>query len=148
MQRLFGLNFPNDGYLPGALKHTSAVLGNLFTELFERLDRPSSFGSKSAVANIYHHMPEAVHPELSLRHRDQPLYEATIAFYRKVRNPIFHGQQLSAPDISHLQGVFLHVARLYEWIDYWFDPEKLVKGGKAFPRVYLRPFKEASNGAP
>lgn len=136
-----------EAYLPGALKHTSAVLGNLSKELFERLDHPFSFGSKSAVANIYHHMPEAVHPELSLRHLDQPLYEATIAFYREVRNPIFHGQQLSAPDLSNLQGAFLHVARLYEWIDYWFDPEKLLKGGKEFSGVHLRYPKGASNDA-
>ncbi|MEZ7910984.1 MAG: hypothetical protein QMB55_04100 [Propionivibrio sp.] len=126
-----------EAYLPGALKHTSAVLGNLSKELFEKLDAPFSFGAKSAVANIYHRMPEAVHPELSLRHLEQQLYETTIAFYREVRNPIFHGQQLCNSDLSKIQYAFLHVARIYEWIDHWFDPENLVPGGKALSGAHL-----------
>lgn len=133
-----------EAYLPGALKQTSAGLGSVSKELFAKLDRPFSFGSKSAVANIYHHMPAEVHPELSLQHLDQALYEANVAFYREVRNPIFHGQQLSDPNISSIQNAFLHLAHLYAWIDYWFEPEKLVKGGKTFSGIHLRYQKEAN----
>jgi hypothetical protein len=127
-----------EAYLPGALMHTSAVLENASKQLFAKLKDPFSFGSSSAVANIYHRMPTAVHPELSLRHLDQPLYSRNVVFYKEVRNPIFHGQQLSQPTISSMRGAFLHLAHLYGWIDYWYNPEKLIKGGSVFAAVHLR----------
>lgn len=127
-----------EAYLPGALIHTSAILGNVTGELLTKLKNPFSFGSKLAVANIYHHMPAAVHEELSLRHLDQYLYERTVAFYRLVRNPIFHGKQLDHPEISGIRQTFAMLAQLYEWIDYWYNPEKLVPGGGAFAGVRSR----------
>jgi len=127
-----------EAYLPFALVHTSAILGNASKELFAKFKNPFSFGSKSAVANIYDRMPSAVHPELSLRYLDQALYERNVVFYREVRNPIFHGQQLTQPTISSMREAFLHLAQLYKWIDYWYNPEKLIKGGAAFAGVHLR----------
>lgn len=137
-----------EAYLPGALMLTSAVLGNVSKELIAKLKNPFSFGSKSAVENIYHHMPSAVHPELSLRNLDEALYKRNVVFYRKVRNPIFHGQQVSQPSISSMCEAFLHLAHLYEWIDYWYNPEKLIKGGAAFAGVHLRYPKKVTNHAP
>lgn len=127
-----------EAYLPAALIETSAILGNMSAELFAKLRNPFSFGSKSAVANIYHRMPSAVHPELSLKNFDQELYERNVAFYREVRNPVFHGRLLYKPEISGIREAFLHLARLYEWIDYWYDPEKLWPGGAGFKGVHLR----------
>ncbi|MGH9401649.1 MAG: hypothetical protein ACRD2P_06045 [Terriglobia bacterium] len=134
-----------EAYLPGALMHTSSVLGNLSKELVAKLKNPFSFGSKSAVANIYDRMPAAVHPELSLLYLDQDLYGRNVLFYREVRNPLFHGQQLTQPTISSMREAFLHLAHLYAWIDYWFDPEKLIKGGGIFAGVHLRNAKKATN---
>lgn len=127
-----------EAYLHGALLHTSAILGNISAELVTKLKNPFSFGSKSAVANIYHNMPAAVHEELSLKHFDGELYKSTVTFYRLVRNPIFHGNQLDQPEISSIRKAFSHLARLYEWIDYWYNPEKLIKGGGKFAGVRSR----------
>ncbi len=137
-----------EAYLPFALWYTSAVLGNMSKELVAKLKKPFSFGSKSAVANIYHRMPAAVHPELSLRHLDEALYERNVAFYREVRNPLFHGQQLTEPSVSSMREAFLHLAHLYEWIDYWYNPEKLVKGGAVFAGVHMRYAKKPKIDAP
>ena len=137
-----------EAYLPGALMEASAILGKMSRELFAKLRNPFSFGSKSAVANIYHRMPSAVHPELSLRHLDQQLYERNVIFYRAVRNPVFHGQQLDHPEISSIREVFLHLACLYEWIDHWYNPEKLWPGGTAFAGVHLRYPKKGADEAP
>lgn len=137
-----------EAYLPGALMHTSAILGNASKDLFGKLRSPFSFGSKSAVANVYHRMPSAVHPEISLRYLDQELYERNVVFYRVVRNPIFHGQQLEHLDISGIREAFLHLARLYEWIDYWYNPEKLIDGGAAFAGVHLRYSKQVADDTP
>lgn len=116
-----------EAYLPGALVFTSAKLGVASNELSEKIHNPSKFASKSMVASIYHHMPAAVHNELSLRHVNQALYERTVAFYREVRNPIFHGKQLSNINIENLRIAFLHIAQLYKWIDSWCDPSKMFR---------------------
>ena len=122
-----------EAYLPAALKFAAAQLGKVSTELFAKLDDPFSLGAKQAATNIYHRMPSTVLDELSLKHLDQPLYEATIGFYRTVRNPLFHGCQLQHdPDVSALRAAFDHIARLYEWIDYWHKPELVMQG---FSRV-------------
>ena len=39
---------------------------------------------------------------------------------------------------SSIREAFLHIACLYEWIDYWYSPEKLWPGGAAFAGVHLR----------
>jgi hypothetical protein len=135
-----------EAYLPGALIHTSAILGSLTSTLSAKLQNPFAFGARSAVVNIYHRAPAAVHPELSLRHLDQDLYERNAQFYRLVRNPIFHGNQIRDAHISHVRGAFDHVAQLYEWIDYWYNPEKLVKGGAAFAGVRARHSRTKAEG--
>lgn len=137
-----------EAYLPGALMHTSTILGNVSKELFTKLGNPFSFGSKSAVATIYHRMPSAVHPELSLKHLDQELYDRNVVFYSAIRNPIFHGQQMDQPNISSIRQAFLHIARLYGWIDYWYNPKKLIKGGSIFMGGHLRYPNKGSDKAP
>lgn len=126
-----------EAYLPGALFYTSAALGVASKELIAKIRKPSSFGSKSVVANVYHRMPAAVHEELSLQHLDQELYEKTVAFYREIRNPIFHGKQLSNPGIDGLRAAFSHIAQLYKWIDYWHDPKKVFKSSITFGPITL-----------
>jgi len=127
-----------EAYLPSALIHTSAILGNLSSTLSAKLRNPFEFGARSAVENIYHRAPAAVHPKLSLRYIDQDLYERNVQFYRFVRNPIFHGNQIHGADIVHVRSAFDHIAQIYEWIDYWYNPEELIKGGAAFAGVRAR----------
>ena len=127
-----------EAYLPSALIHTSAILGSHSSTLSAKLRNPFSFGAKSAVVNIYHRAPAAVHPELSLRHLDVTLYERNVQFYRLVRNQIFHGKQIRDADISHIRSAFDHIAQIYEWIDYWYNPEKLITGGASFAGIRLR----------
>ncbi len=117
-----------EAYLPAALKFAAAQLGKVSTELFKKLDDPFSLGGASLVANVYHRMPSAVHSELSLRHLDEELYERTRKFYKQIRNPLFHGRQLHDTEIGAVRKAFDHVAQLYEWIDYWHNPELQMKG--------------------
>jgi hypothetical protein len=83
-------------------------------------------------------MRRGVHPELSLRHANQELYERNAVFHRTVRNPLFHGEQLQGPNIPALPDAFSYLACLYEWIDSWFHPEDLIKGGSALAGVRNR----------
>ena len=132
-----------EAYLPSALKFAAAQLGNQSTELFEKLNNPFSLGAASSVTNIYHRMPAAVHPELSLKHLDEELYEHTQKFYKYIRNPLFHGSQLHNTDIIALRRSFDHVAKLYEWIDYWHNPELKMKGFGQVAGIRTRHLKVA-----
>lgn len=117
-----------EAYLPAALKDVSAKLGHVSSERWAQIDDPFGLGGRSAVNNIYHRMPSLVRPELSLKHTAPALYERTLLFYKHVRNPLFHGEQLSDAKIDGIRNAFDHVARLYEWIDGWHDPEWIMKG--------------------
>ncbi|HWQ94078.1 MAG TPA: hypothetical protein VN418_01045 [Gammaproteobacteria bacterium] len=124
-----------ESYLPGALFHTAGHLGKVSSELFAKLRNPFSFGSKSAVVNIYHRMPAELHWELSLLHFDAELFEKTKLFYQHIRNPLFHGKQLSRPEVQSVRAAMDHLARLYEWIDHWFNPEHLIPGGTSLAGI-------------
>lgn len=115
-----------EAYLPSALAYAAACLGKIDSVFFKNLRNPTSFGAKSMAANIYHRMPASVHEELSLQWLHQHLYEETVAFYRDIRNPIFHGKQIRSEDIAPIREVFKLITKLYAWIDHWHDPDKLV----------------------
>jgi len=122
-----------EAYLPGALVYKSAELGKASAELSAKLHKPTAFGSKLYAENVYHRMPAAVQNEFSLKHHNQALYEQNMAFYKAVRNPLFHGKQLSDPKVEALQATFAHIAKLYGWIDSWFDPRKAFSSVKMDP---------------
>ncbi len=124
-----------ESYLPAALMHTSARLGVASKELFAKLHDPFSLGGRTVVSNLYHRMPALVHPELSLQYLDQELYNKNLLFYKSIRNPLFHGKQLHDTRIDALRNAFDHIALIYEWIDYWHDPELHFKGGSKFAAV-------------
>jgi hypothetical protein len=117
-----------ESYLPSALRTVAAQLGSITHELCVQLDDPFALGGKQAVTNIYHRMPQLVHPELSLKFCDESLYERTRIFYREVRNPLFHGEQLADPTIEAIRCAYTHLAALYDWMDGWHDPDWFMKG--------------------
>ncbi len=137
-----------ESYLPAALMHASAQLGVASKELFAKLHDPFSLGGKTVASNIYHRMPAAVHPELSLQYLDQELFDKNLRFYKTVRNPLFHGKQLHDTNIEALRLAFDHIARIYEWIDYWHNPEHHIKGGSNFAGVRNRYSPAKSKDAP
>ena len=114
-----------EAYLPGALEHEAARRNVSSQELTSKLNKPSSMGSKSSVANLFHRLPLLVDTALSLRHHDQALYERTVTFYKKVRNPLFHGKELRDPKVEEIRFAFDHIGALYRWIDGWHDPKSV-----------------------
>ncbi len=127
-----------ESYLPAALKFASAQLGIASSELFRKLNNPFSFAGRTTASKLYHQMPSAVHPELSLQYLNQKHYDRNLSFYKLVRNPLFHGQQLQEPSIVSLRLAFDHLAITYEWIDRWHDPELRIPGGRSLANVRNR----------
>lgn len=136
-----------ESYLPAALMYASAQFGVASKELFAKLHDPFSLGGRTLVSNLYHRMPAVVHAELSLQYLDQELYDKNLHFYKSIRNPLFHGKQLHDTKIEALRNAFDHIARIYEWIDYWHNPEAHIKGGSKFAGVRNRYPKVKSKDA-
>jgi hypothetical protein len=120
-----------ESYIAGGVYECTGRLGKLDKELVEKIRNPFRFGSRSLVENVYHLMPSAVDDSCSLRTCDEDLWKEAQAFYKEVRNPLFHGKQLHDCEPAAVRRAFDFVARLYEWIDSWYSLELLIRGGSA-----------------
>jgi hypothetical protein len=127
-----------EAYIPGAVFYETGIRGKLTSELAAKLKNPFAFGARNSVGNFYHHLPAQADPSFSLRVVDKQLYDRTVRFYNQIRNPLFHGKQLTECTVGPVRNTFDHLAQLYEWIDSWHPPERLIKGGAAFENVRAR----------
>lgn len=113
-----------ESYLRTSVMYQTAICGKLTPTLAEKLRNPFSFGGGGTVENFYHKLPAQIDSNLSLKIFNPDLYDRNILFYRNVRNPLFHGRQLSESNIPAIRATFNHLHKLYEWIDSW-HPENL-----------------------
>lgn len=84
------------------------------------LDNPFSLG-KGAVKVRYDCVPALIKNDIMLSKMNQALYKKTEEFYKEIRNPIFHGDQLvcSYENYPVLINAYSHMRLLYSWIDKW-----------------------------
>jgi hypothetical protein len=127
-----------ESYIAGAVYMDAGERGKLTAEVAKKLNNPFSLGARSAVDNVYDRLPSIVNPEFSLKEMNPHLWESNRLFYSKIRNPLFHGKQITDPNPHAIRLAFNHLALLYEWIDVWYPPEGLIKGGASFSNVRSR----------
>jgi hypothetical protein len=94
--------------------------GRLTPDIQDSLDDPFSLRG-SAVKVLYDKVPELVSKDVMLSNINPELYEKTRSFYKEIRNPIFHGNQLVCTYESYpvLTNVYEHMRLLHSWIDEW-----------------------------
>lgn len=112
-----------ESYLPGAVFMELGYRGKLDRETLEYLRNPFALRGWGVVENYYHKLPALIDERYSLQNCDPDLFSKTKAFYKEVRNPLFHGQQVSDNDIIGVKRVFMHLMSIYAWIDRWHDPD-------------------------
>jgi len=127
-----------ESYIAGAVYMGAGERGKLTPEVAKKLNNPFSLGARSAVDNVYDRLPRIASPEFSLKAMNKPLWESNRLFYTKIRNPLFHGKQIDKPNPEAVRLAFCHLAQLYEWVDAWYPPEGLIKGGASFSNVRSR----------
>jgi hypothetical protein len=108
---------------------------SVFIEVYERglfenqninlIKNPFGLRGKGTVDNFYHRLPSLIDKKYSLKLYNNELFLKTVIFYKEVRNPIFHGHNLSQRDIRGLKSVFDYLAEIYAWIDSWHDFSKI-----------------------
>jgi hypothetical protein len=110
-----------ESYLSAAAEYELSRREALSEELKEKLANPFSLSKKTVVA-LYERIPELVEPSLKLSTTSKDLYAAVAHFYKTVRNPIFHGNQVafSGENFERVASAFDLLASVYDWIDSWY----------------------------
>ena len=115
-----------ESYLPGAVQHQAAKKGLLNQDFAKRIKNPFSLRGGSAVNNYYHCLPSLVDPSWSLKVADPLLWGITLRFYKEIRNPLFHGNQIDDPKVNGTPLLFQFIDKLYKWIDSWCPMEEFL----------------------
>jgi hypothetical protein len=118
-----------ESYLSGAVY--IELLGRGFLKInLHLLRNPFGLGGKGTVENFYHRLPSLIDKTYSLKLYNNELFQKTVIFYKEVRNPIFHGNNLSNRDIKGLRRLFDYLFEIYAWIDNWHDFSKIFENGE------------------
>ena len=112
--------------LQGAAKEELAFSNRLTKELSETLRSPTKL-SRSIPDAYYNQLPACVDPKASLQIHDNKLWADVNRFYKEIRNPLFHGNQLHGITEASLRSVFGMFDQVFRWIDTWSDPLRLHK---------------------
>lgn len=108
-------------YVCVAVHYELSKSDRLTKESEKAIDNPFSLDRKAAVA-LYDKLPALVEPSLGLALHKQQLFSSVEKFYKTVRNPIFHGSQISLSTANYGKVVssFELISAVYDWIDSWY----------------------------
>jgi hypothetical protein len=109
-----------ESYLPGAVFMELGKQGRLKENVLYVRD-PFKLKGRGTVENYYHLLPSLINDNVSLKNSDLKLYNETKAFYKEIRNPIFHGSELQDQNIIGIKNIFEYLANVYKWIDSWCE---------------------------
>lgn len=124
-----------ESYLIGAVFYETAVKGKKVD--LSKIKNPYKLMGRSAVNNYYNLLPALVDPKITLKNYNLELWRDTDKFYRIIRNPLFHGNQIINAK-SGAEGVlsaYQFLADIYNWIDSWHSPENEIKGGSVWSNI-------------
>jgi hypothetical protein len=122
-----------EAYVSFAAEFAGAEYGLLSSDFKRACRNPFELGRRGTANSYYNLLPALIDAKLAMRAAAPVTWVATKAFYKEIRNPLFHGHQLSDVTADRYATLFEQVANIYRWVDAWYDPEKVVKGaGKAF----------------
>ncbi len=141
---LIWLDFPNklltylvqksivgiESYLPGAIYYELGIRGKL-KENIKYVKNPFSIkGTRGSANTYYNSLPSLLDKKIALINCNKEIYSQVKAFYKEIRNPLFHGKQLEKAEPEKVFKLFELMATIYEWIDLWHDPDNTMKGLK------------------
>jgi hypothetical protein len=98
----------------------------LTEELRQAIRHPSTLARSMADAH-YNKIPYYVNANAPLKSYDTNLWNKVQQFYREIRNPIFHGSQLTDVKPEPLRSAFRMFDEIFKWIDSWTDPHRVHK---------------------
>lgn len=113
-----------ESYVIGAVWIEMGTQGRLTSGMNEKIRNPFRIVRGGGTAlSYYHHLPSLLSPTLSLRERQPELWEQVEGFYRHLRNPLFHGQQLDTKNPADITPFLALIQSIYDWVSTWHPLE-------------------------
>jgi hypothetical protein len=120
-------------YMSFAAEFGGAMRGCLTADFRKACRNPFTLGRGGTAHCYFNKLPALIDPVLALSKHSPATWARTKALYTEVRNPLFHGHELSELKHDQFARLFEQVADTYRYIDSWYDPEDVLKGArKAF----------------
>jgi hypothetical protein len=92
----------------------------LFTdELAQKMEDPFRLRGQGTADVFYNRLPGLLDPEYALERCDPQLWAITRQFYREIRNPLFHGYQLSRAEAEQVSEAVALLDSVQAWIETW-----------------------------
>lgn len=113
-----------ESYIVGAVWHEAGMRGALTTDMNLKIRNPFSIKSGSGTAECYYHLlPTLLDSTLSLQKAQPEVWANIKNFYKNLRNPLFHGQQLETRNPLEICPSLDLIKSVYTWIAQWHEPE-------------------------
>ena len=101
------------------------LFSNRLTEEVRRAIRHPTGLARSTADAYYNKIPYYVNESAPLKSHDGALWNTIQQFYREIRNPLFHGSQLTDVKAEPLRSLFRMFDDIFKWIDSWTDPNRV-----------------------
>lgn len=101
------------------------LFSNRLTEQLRHSVRNPMSLARSLPDAYYNRIPQLVKATAPLKSYNGKLWNTVQQFYREIRNPIFHGYQLSHVEAEPLRNTFEMFDDIFEWVDSWADPNRM-----------------------
>lgn len=111
-----------ESYVCTAASLASMSTGKRSPEVVQGIENPFRLGKNGTADNFYNKLPGLIDPEIRLSNYDSELFKKVKAFYRDVRNPLFHGKQLADDNPKSLIPTFELLKSVFDWIEWWTVP--------------------------
>ncbi len=124
-----------EAYVVGAVYFTLGTMGKLKENINFLRDPFSIPGDRGTASKYYRLLPALAADEIALPNMNPNLWEDVRLFYREIRNPLFHGNQLDTSKPADLVAIFELLADIYGWVDTWHDPHKVIPGSGWYTKL-------------
>lgn len=124
-----------EAYICGAVYYEGGVRSIIDSNNIKYLKNPFLLNGSSTADNYYNKLPGLLQDDIRLKIMEKKLWKKTFKYYSELRNPIFHGYEISKSDLKNVYEAFILMAEIFEWIDLWHPPEHLIKGGSIFQNI-------------
>lgn len=118
-----------EAYVPAAVMREAVARGKPVGEMYRLTRNPFRVGGSGTADVYFNRLPTLVEPNLMMRNECPELWVLTRDFYREVRNPIFHGWQLSGEPIEGVREAFKLIGNIYLWVDTWHSLQHDIRCG-------------------
>ena len=123
-----------ESYVPMAVLETLVKKGKMKHKYIKYIQDPFLLPQRGGTAEKYYNaLPSLIDKQIALENCGKEEWELVKTFYKKIRNPIFHGNllvgdELRWPSPETILDGYDVINKIYTWVDMWYNIEHLWPG--------------------